>query len=124
LIAITGLLIGIALAFCINFHIPDAYTVYVAVGILAAIDSVFGGLAASMRKKFNIVIFLTGFFSNVLLAAGLTYFGKILGLDLYMAAIIVFGARLFQNFAIIRRLLLIKLEKRDKIYVSENSDED
>ncbi len=124
MIAITGLLIGVALAFCINFHIPDAYTVYVAVGILAALDSVFGGIAASMKKKFNIVIFLTGFFSNVLIAAGLTYFGKILGLDLYMAAIIVFGTRLFQNFAIIRRLLLIKLEKRDKIYVSENSDED
>ncbi|MBR5219347.1 MAG: small basic family protein [Clostridia bacterium] len=124
MIAITGLLVGIALAFCINFHIPATHTVYVAVGILAALDSVFGGLAASMQKKFNIVIFITGFFSNVLLAAGLTYFGKMLGLDLYMAAIIVFGTRLFQNFAIIRRLLLIKLEKRDKIYVSENSEED
>ena len=124
MIAIVGLLIGVALAYCMNFNIPDSYTVYVAVAILAATDSVFGGLAASMQKKFNIVIFLSGFFGNVLLSAGLTYFGKILGLDLYMAAIILFGARIFQNFAIIRRLLLIKFEKRDKIECSENSEED
>lgn len=122
MIIIVGLLIGVILALCINVNIPDAYTIYVAVGILAALDSVFGGVAAVLRKDFDMKIFLSGFSSNILLSAALAYIGKILGISLYMAAIIVFGARLFQNFAIIRRFLLIKLEKRDIIIGSENLD--
>lgn len=112
---IVGLLLGVILGLLAGFHIPVQYSVYMAVGILAALDSVFGGLSAYLEKNFKLDIFLTGFFTNALLAVGLTYIGKLLDADLYLAALLVFGARLFQNFAKIRRLLLNKLIKRDKI---------
>jgi hypothetical protein len=48
------------------------------------------------------------FFSNALLAAGLAFVGERLGIDLYLAAVVAFGVRLFQNLAIIRRHLLKK----------------
>lgn len=112
---ILGLLAGVLLAAVFNIHIPSSMSSYAAVGILAALDSVVGGLCASMAKSFNLKIFITGFFTNSIIAAGLTYLGKKLGIDLSIAAIVLFGQRLIQNFAVIRRLLLNKFEKNDTI---------
>lgn len=81
---------------------------YVSVAILACLDSVFGGLRATLEKKFNTDIFISGFFGNAILAAFLAYVGDRLGVPLYYAAIFAFGGRLFQNFAIIRRYIFSK----------------
>ncbi len=114
-IAVGGLVLGILLALICPIHIPPAYTKYVAIGILAALDSILGGLLAHVRKRFDLKIFLSGFLSNSLLAAGLTFIGNKLGVDISLAAIVTFGTRLFQNFAIFRRYLLNKSKKRDII---------
>jgi len=78
------------------------------IGVLAALDSVFGGIRAYMEDTFDNTIFISGFITNTLLAAGLAYLGDRLGLELYLAAVVVFGVRLFQNLGIIRRYLLKK----------------
>jgi small basic protein len=101
-----GLVIGILLGTFIPYNIPAAYFDYVAVGILAALDSVFGGITATLQKKFDFKVFITGFFGNALLAAVLAYMGDRLGIQLHLAAMFAFGNRLFLNFAIIRRILL------------------
>ena len=46
---------------------------------------------------------------------GLDWLGEKLGIPLYLAAVVVFGTRLFQNFAEIRRELLTAQQKRAKI---------
>ena len=74
--------------------------------ILAALDSVLGAVRAELDGEFDNKIFLTGFFANIVLAGALTYLGDRLGVELYMAAIVAFGVRLFNNLAIIRRQLL------------------
>ncbi|MDR0405939.1 MAG: small basic family protein [Clostridiales bacterium] len=89
-------------------NIPATLTPYIAISILAGLDSVFGGFTATINNNFKMKVFLTGFFGNALLAAALTFIGKMLDVDIYLAAIIVFGTRLFQNFAIIRRFVLNK----------------
>jgi small basic protein len=61
-----------------------------------------------MEDSFDYLIFTSGFFVNMLLAAGLAYMGDRLGVELYLAAVIVFGVRLFNNLGIIRRYLLKK----------------
>ncbi len=101
-----GLLAGIILGCIFPFSFPVAYARYMAVAIMASLDSVFGGLRANMEKHFNPVIFISGFFCNALLAAALTYLGDRLGLEIYYAAIFVFGVRIFQNLAVMRRHLL------------------
>lgn len=103
-----GLLIGLAIGFYAPVQVPIEYTKYLSVAILAALDSVFGGIRAGMEDHFDSTVFITGFFSNTLLAAILAYIGDRLGVDLYLAAIFAFGVRLFQNLAIIRRYLLHK----------------
>ncbi len=105
---IACLIIGILLALFSSFNVPAETSSYVAIAILAGLDSVFGGFASTINNNFKMKIFITGFFGNAILAAALTYMGKLLDVDIYLAAIIVFGTRLFQNFAIIRRYLLNK----------------
>ncbi|MBF7083219.1 small basic family protein [Desulfallas sp. Bu1-1] len=107
-LAAAGLAIGILIGFNIPVILPQDYAKYMSVAVLAALDSVFGGIRAAMEDKFDQGIFVSGFFSNALLAAGLTYIGDRLGIDLYMAAVVAFGVRLFQNLAIIRRYILKK----------------
>jgi small basic protein len=68
----------------------------------------FGGIRAVMEDHFDSTVFISGFFSNTLLAAGLAFIGERLGIDLYLAAVVAFGVRLFQNLAIIRRHLIKK----------------
>jgi small basic protein len=112
MVGLMGLIIGIILGIIFNVNIPDQFSPYMSVAILACLDSVFGAIRASLSKNFQPDIFISGFFGNALLAAGLAYLGDKLGVPIYLAAVIVFGGRLFDNFAIIRRLLIEKLKSR------------
>lgn len=114
MLPILGMIIGILIGvFCIPVNIPQQYSNYVAVAILAALDSVFGGIAATMQGKFDMKIFISGFFGNALLAAALAYIGDQLGIQIYLAAIFAFGNRLFLNFAVIRRQIFNKPAKKE-----------
>ncbi len=108
ILAFVGILIGVLIGIYLPITYSASYSLYVSVAILACLDSVFGGLRATLEKKFNTEIFISGFFGNAILAAFLAYVGDRLGVPLYYAAIFAFGGRLFQNFAIIRRLLFRK----------------
>ena len=115
MIAVIGLLIGIILGFVLDVNIPDKFSPYMSVAILACLDSVFGAVRANLSKNFQTDIFISGFFGNAILAAALAYLGDKLGIPIYIAAVIVFGGRIFNNFAIIRRLLLDGLKSREKL---------
>ncbi len=115
LIPAIGFCLGIILALYYIPAIDYSYSKYLAIAILACLDSVFGGISALMEERFDMRIFTSGFAGNALLAVGLTYLGEKLGLDLYLAAVFIFGNRIFLNFAIIRRYLLNKFKKQDNI---------
>lgn len=114
IIPVIGLIAGVVLALYMP-ALDYTYSKYLAIAVLACLDSVFGGVAALMEKRFDIHIFVSGFFGNALLAVALTFLGEKLSVDLYLAAVFVFGNRMFLNFAIIRRYLLNKFEKQDNI---------
>lgn len=101
--------------------IPYAFSEYIAVAILAFLDSIFGGISANIQKKFNMKIFVTGFFGNALIAIFLVYLGDKLNVDIYLAAVIVFSGRLFNNFSIIRRSLLESAEEKKKKKTKEKN---
>jgi small basic protein len=72
--------------------------------VMAALDSVFGGLRARMDGKFSERVFVVSFLSNAVLAGLLVWAGDRLGVnDLSIAVVVVFGVRIFQNLAAIRR---------------------
>ena len=106
------ILLGTMIALFVPFNIPTEVTLYAAVAILAGFDSIFGGLVAYLNKNFRLNIFLSGFFGNAILAACITYIGTLLNVDLSIAAIVVFGTRLFQNFATMRRFAINKYNEK------------
>ena len=115
MIEIVGLAIGLLLGFAVPAHFPAAWSLYVATGLLAALDSALGGLNARIKGSFKLSIFLSGSFGNAAIAVFLTWLGEKMGLPLYLAAVVVFGTRLFQNFGEIRRELLTSRANRNKI---------
>jgi len=109
--AAIGVLIGIIIGLLLPYTYSVTYSLYISVAILACLDSVFGGVKANLEGKFDLGIFISGFFGNAILAAFLAYLGDRLGVPLYYAAIFTFGGRLFENFATIRRILIKKGNK-------------
>ena len=106
---ILGLVVGLLLGAVFSLTVPAQYSRYTAMAILAALDSVMGAARAELEGDFDNRVFLSGFFANIFLAGGLTLLGDRLGVELYMAAIVAFGVRLFNNLAIIRRRLLERM---------------
>lgn len=105
---IAGLIVGLFIGTMFPIRIPPEFAKFMSIALLASLDSVFGGLRAGIEEKFDNTVFITGFFTNALLAAGLAYLGERLGMDLYYVALLAFGLRIFQNLAIIRRYFLKK----------------
>lgn len=115
MIELAGLIVGLVIGCFLPWHVPSQHSLYVATGLLAALDSALGGMNARIKKNFNLSIFLSGFFGNAIIAVFLTWLGDKLGLPLYLAAVVVFGTRMFQNFAEIRRELLTLRQKKARI---------
>lgn len=106
-----AILIGCILGAIIGMNAPMisyTYSSYLAIAIIAALDSVFGGITSVINKNFDLKIFITGFFGNAILSILLTILGEKLNVDIYLAAIVVFVGRMFTNLAIIRRYYVDK----------------
>lgn len=115
LFIIVGCLIGVILgtnAPTISYMYAD----YLAISIIAALDTVLGGITSTLKNNFNFKVFVSGFFVNAILSILLTLLGNKLNVDIYLAAIIVFVGRMFNNLTIIRRHYIEKWDnmKREK----------
>lgn len=98
-----GLLVGVIIGVLVKVPVPPWFARYLGIALLAALDSAFGGLRATLENNFNDKLFIGGFISNTLMAGFIVYLGDSLGVELYLAAVVAFGVRLFQNLALIRR---------------------
>ena len=111
---IIGLIVGILLGFLVSVEVPLGYVKYTAIAILAAIDTILGGVRARLEARFDLSIFVSGFIINAGFAALLAGLGDLLGLDLYLGAVIAFSIRIFDNVGFIRRDLLDAYLRRGK----------
>ena len=109
-----AILVGCILGAILGMNAPMisyTYSSYLAIAIIAALDTVLGGIVAVNNKNFDLKIFVTGFFTNALLAILLTVLGQKLNVDIYLAAIVVFVWRMLNNIGIIRRFYLEKMSE-------------
>lgn len=112
---VLGLVLGITIGLMTNLTIPSEYSNYLSLAVLAALDTLIGGIRAHLQGTYDEMVFVSGFFFNIILAISLAFLGVHLGVDLYLAGIFAFGVRLFQNIAVIRRNLLTKWTLSKKI---------
>lgn len=98
-----GLILGILLGQTLSFTLSANFATYLSVATLATLDSTLGGIKGVVQNKYDGALLMTGFFINAFLSAFLVMVGDWIGVDLYYVAIFVFGVRIFQNLAIIRR---------------------
>ena len=129
-----AILIGCVLGAILGLNAPIisyTYSSYLAIAIIAALDSVFGGIASVIKKNFDLKIFISGFFGNAILAILLTILGQKLNVDIYLAAIVVFVWRMFMNLATIRRyyvekwsdMIKEKASKKEKASEKDNKED-
>lgn len=105
---VVGAIFGMIIGYFMPWQLPQAYAKYVSVSFLAGLDSHVGAIRANIEDKYDPWVFISGFVSNALLAAALTFLGDRLGVDLYLAALVTFGVRIFENLGWIRRDLIVK----------------
>jgi len=111
---VVGLIIGFQIYWLPGVRLPSDWAGYLSLATLAGLDSLFGGIRAGIEGKFHDDIFVSGFMVNTLLAAGLAYLGDQIGVDLFLAAVVALGGRVFLNLSLIRRYLLTQTSLRWK----------
>lgn len=110
-----SIIIGCVLGALVGINLPIisySYSSYLAIAIIAALDSVFGGITGVLKGEFDFKVFISGFFCNAILSILLTYLGNKLNVDIYLAAIVVFVGRMFINLTIIRKYYIDKWSKK------------
>lgn len=121
-------LLALALGFILvwmpanTFTADEAFARYSAVAVLAGLDTLLGGVRAWLQEKFDDVIFISGFFTNALLAVGLVLLGERLGLEtglgdgrisvMMIGAVVLFSGRILNNLAALRRILIERFRSR------------
>ena len=100
-----AVMLGILAGLFVPYNLSNDTLPYVAVALLAALDTIFGAIWSNLEKRFKVGMFMTGLISNALLAILFTFMGDKLGIDLSLAVVVVFGVRIFNNLSNIRRYL-------------------
>jgi small basic protein len=109
LVLALALALGVALGLLTDISVPPSVLTYLGVAVLAAIDSCLGGVRAALEETFDDKVFVFGFLTNTLLAAFIVFIGDRIGVrELYLAAVVAFGIRLFDNLGIVRRLFFAR----------------
>jgi small basic protein len=115
LLPLLAFAVGLSVMLRLPNKVPYDYASYLSLATLAGMDSVFGGIRAGLDNKFKNDIFLSGFVVNMVLAVALAFLGDQIGVqDLYLAAVVTLGGRIFLNLSVIRRQLLERRLVRDQ----------
>jgi small basic protein len=102
-----------------GFSTDETFVRYGAIAVLAGLDTILGGLRAWGDEAFDDAVFLSGFVSNALLAAGLVAVGEKFGLEtgvgegrisvMMVGVVVVFSIRVFSNLAVLRHMMIDRL---------------
>lgn len=122
LIPILLLLVLVAVASQYVQPVDGLYAQYIAVACLAGLDTVCGGIRSGLEGKFHNDVFITGFISNVLIAFFISWLGDQIGINLFLAAALVLGSRIYTNLSLIRRFALSKWQDaRERARIQKQS---
>jgi small basic protein len=98
-IAVAGLVLGIALGLFLEPTVPVALQPYLPIAVVAALDASFGALRAYLDGIFDDKVFVVSFVSNVVIAALIVYLGRPARSrqPAVHGVVVVLGIRIFSN---------------------------
>lgn len=106
MIAVAALVAGVVAGLLLRPELPTGLTPYIPVVVVAALDTVLEGIRARLEGGYHEGEFVVAFVTNSFLAAFVVWVGDRLGApDLAIGIVVVFGVRMFQSLAAIRRYL-------------------
>ena len=107
MIAVIGLIVGIALGIFLQPAVPLWLEPYLPIAVVAALDAVLGAGRAILDGVFDDHVFVISFLSIVLIASLLVFLGDQLGVGAQISTgvVVVLAMRIFANSAAIRRHL-------------------
>lgn len=109
LFPLAGLILGFVVIYYANVTVPAGIASYLSLTALAGLDAVIGGIRAGLEDKFKSDIFFSGFVVNSLFAILLAYIGEQIGIELFLAAVVTIGGRIFLNLSLMRRYYLTNI---------------
>lgn len=108
---VAGLVLGVVAGLNLNLVYSPEYSVYIAVAVLAILNSIFSMFSENLNGELTPVksgIFLA---SDLIFGLFLTYVGEQLGLPVYLAAVFAFGNNIYKNLRIMTGFWLEKYNK-------------
>lgn len=114
LLPLIALIVGFVAVYHTKVAVPAGFASYLSLAALSGLDAVIGGIRAGLEDKFKADIFLSGFLVNTLLAVLLAYLGDLIDVQLYLAAVVAIGGRVFLNLSLIRRYWLTRVSLSKK----------
>lgn len=115
MLELSGLAVGVLLGLLLPMKVPESLLIYTGVALLALLAAGVRGLRERACGRFDMTRFLWGLLADVAAAVALTWLGEAMGLPFYLAPMVFFGGKMFQNFGEIREELLTSGVKKDKI---------
>jgi small basic protein len=112
---IIALIVGFTLVYVImpSPRIPPEYAPYIAIALVAGLDSIVGAIRGVLAGQFSDRVFVTGFFTNALLAVLLLFLADRLGVrNMEIAIMVVLVFRIFNNLGFIRRYIFARFFER------------
>jgi len=107
---ILALIIGFCVVYLPHIQFRPQYLDYFGIAVVAGLDSLAGALRSIIENKFNDRIFISGFFSNTVIAALLLYLGDRMGIrNVAIAIMVALVIRIFNNLGFLRRYIIARL---------------
>ncbi len=113
MILLIGLILGILVGLILNIPIPSAYTVYIAVLIISALNSLVSIIADILENVYQNKYSLLGFLGNTLISAALAALGAQLKIPLDYVVYFGLGAQMYRHLHRIWHQLSVLAEQRE-----------
>ncbi len=115
MIPLIGLILGLIIGLVLNVPIPQAYSIYIGVLVIAALTSLSGVIADILENIYNNKFALIAFLGNMFVSLVIVALGQQLNIALEYLVYFGLGTQMYQNFhRIWHQLALISKEKNKK----------
>lgn len=112
MIPLIGLILGLVIGLLLNVTIPQAYSLYIAVLVIASLTGLSGTIADILENVYDNKYTLISFLGNTFISIVITALGQQINVPLNYVVYFGLGSQMFQNLSKIWRQLALKIDEK------------